>query len=99
MPCTGCEWCRSGRVPEFADDDEAAAFWAEHEPEQFGLATRKVRLGEKAQRRRKLSVTMLMDPWLKQALEELASRRGVGYQTLARMWLAERVQQELQKQP
>ncbi len=97
MRCTGCEWCRSGNVPEFAHDDEAADFWAEHEPEQFGLVPRKVRLGKKAER--KLSVTMLMDPWLKKALEDLAAQRGVGYQTLARIWLAERVRNELQEQP
>lgn len=103
MPCRGCKWCKSSTVPEFKDDDDEVRFWSHHTPEQFGLKLRRVKLGPNFGAKkgvsdtRKQSVTMLLDPWLKKALIEQAEQRGVGYQTLARMWLAERVQEELKK--
>ena len=100
MPCPGCQWCRSKTVPQFENDDDEVVFWSEHKPEMFGLKERRIKVGKDFGQRKKLpedrkvSVTMLLDPWLKTALVEQARKRGVGYQTLARMWLAERLQQE-----
>lgn len=86
MASAGCEWCRSKTVPEFRDDEEMALFWTEHTPEQSGLSTRSLRPSRTKERQKKVSVTMLLDPWLKEALVEQATRRGIGDQTLARLW-------------
>jgi len=44
---------------------------------------------------KRVSVTMMMNPFLKQQLQRLAHERGVKYQTLIQQYLLERVEQEL----
>ena len=94
MLCQGCKWCMSKTIPEFKDDEELADFWARHDPVRFGLPETRVNVSPKAGKLKKLTITMLLDPWMKAALIEQAEKRSIGYQTLARMWLAERLQAE-----
>jgi hypothetical protein len=109
--CRGCEHCRTGIVSpdarlNFESEEELEDFWARHSIGKnaqpgFALSDRGQRQLEDSSRRlkeRKLRITMMIDPWLKQNLEELARPLGLGYQTLAHVYLAERVISELNAQ-
>ena len=111
-PCRGCEHCKGGVVSpraivDFEDEEALEAFWKRHVLAEGSVAHMQLspkgerhlddirkRLGEK-----KLRVTMMLDPWLKEGLEELAEPLGIGYQTLAQIYLAQRVTREFQKTP
>lgn len=41
-------------------------------------------------------ISMRMDPQVVGRLKRVASKKGVGYQTLVRMWVHERLEQELE---
>ena len=93
---------RLGHVAEQAVP--GVAFWLRHEIAsgmQLHLSSSgKVQLD--AIRRQigqsKVRITMMMDPWLKETLQALSGPLGIGYQTLAHVYLAERVQTELERQ-
>jgi hypothetical protein len=88
---------------DFESEEAMADFWARHSIRhgphtKFVLSDRGQRRLEDFRRRlaeKKLRITMMMDPWLKQTLEDLARPLGIGYQTLAHVYLAERVISEL----
>lgn len=106
--CQGCEQCQASIMSpdtqlNFESEEEMENFWARHSIGQnaqarFALSDKGQRQLEDTSRRlkeRKLRITMMIDPWLKQTLEELARPLGLGYQTLAHVYLAERVISEL----
>jgi len=109
--CTGCSHCDSGIVAaeavlDFDDEDELEVFWSRHKIS--GPSKLQVTLSERGERhlakirdrsgQRKQRVTMMLDPQLKRNLEDLAASLGIGYQTLAQIYLAEAVNKALAAQ-
>ena len=107
-PCRGCEKCQAGIVSpdarlNFESAEDMKNFWAQHSlgesaKTRFVLSDKGQRQLKDSRRRlneRKLRITMMIDPWLKKNLEDLARPLGLGYQTLAHVYLAERVISEL----
>ncbi len=69
--------------------EEIAEFWDTHSLADYWEQTHEVEIEVRARRRRCIT----LDPDLFQQIEEQAQRRGILPETLANLWLAERLQQ------
>lgn len=79
------------RVPNFATEEDARAFWDTHSPEDFPGEFSEVNVEiERPLIKRGLTVK-LSEETISQ-LRELAQAQGIGPSTLARMWILERLQ-------
>jgi len=83
------------RLPRFRDEDEERAFWAAHDSTAY-LDWRKAvrtRLPELKPSRKTISVRL--PAWMIEELKVLANQRDVPYQSLLKVYLAERIEEEL----
>lgn len=70
------------------------------EPAEFALDVELRREILSGQRRRRLkNLSIKLDPMQIQALRKLAAMKSIPYQTLIRLWLAERIRRELHLPP
>ncbi len=76
-----------------ASDDTLRAFWDKHSVTEFEGQLRRVQI--KFPKPRKRLVSLRVEQNTLDALRVLAQRKGVGYLTLARMWITERLGKEL----
>lgn len=82
-------------IPQFESEDEEREFWATHDSAEYvdWQAAREVRLARLKPTTRTISIrlpeTMLED------LKVLAHKRDVPYQSLLKMYVAERIEEEL----
>ncbi len=87
-----------GRIPSFANRDEEAAFWDNHDVTDFvGEELHPVEVaigGELAER-----LTLRLDADDRAELARRARAKGVGPSTLVRMWVKERLEQEAAAKP
>ena len=76
------------RVPTFASDQEAAAFWDTHSPLDFPdeFEEVEVAIGRPA---RKRGLTVKLDQRTVDRLAGIARQQGIGPSTLVRMWILE----------
>ncbi|MEW6173832.1 MAG: CopG family antitoxin [Bacillota bacterium] len=90
------------RIPELKDEEEARAFFDTHdtvelleetEPEELVLAPE---LAEKLRRRRerKEVITIRISAPHLAKIRRVAQRKGIPYQTLIQLWLAEALEKE-----
>ncbi|MDI6768583.1 MAG: CopG family antitoxin [Anaerolineales bacterium] len=82
------------KIPKFANEQEEAEFWATHDATKFLQDTQPVDVTFTDARPRKIQIAIRFDPNTLRELRAVAQRRGVGYQTLIRMWVMERLTQE-----
>jgi len=82
------------KIPKFANEQEEAEFWATHDAAEFLDETRPVDMTFADARPRKTQIAIRFDPGTIEELRTVAQRSGVGYQTLIRMWVMERLAQE-----
>lgn len=83
-----------GRLPEFKDEKEEAEFWETHDSTEFLEETEPVEVTFVDARPPKKQISIRLDPEAIGRLKAIAARKGVGYQTLIRMWVMERLAQE-----
>jgi hypothetical protein len=76
------------RVPDFADEQEAAAFWDTHSPLDYPDDFEEVEIGRSSPSRKR-GLTVKLDEATIKLLTELAAQQGIGPSTLARMWILE----------
>ena len=79
------------RVPEFADEQEAAAFWDTHSPLDFPDDFEEVQISI-GRSNRKRGLTVKLDEATIDRLTTIAEGKGIGPSTLARMWILEHLQ-------
>ncbi|MEW5786208.1 MAG: CopG family antitoxin [Bacillota bacterium] len=90
------------RIPELKDEEEARDFFDKHdtaelleetEPEELALAPE---LAEKLRRRRerKEVITIRISAPHLAKIRRVAQRKGIPYQTLIQLWLAEALEKE-----
>jgi hypothetical protein len=86
-----------GRIPAFANVEEEAAFWDTHDFTDFADESRPVHVtvGKELAER----LTLRLDHADREALATLARKMGIGPSTLARIWLKERLRQEVEAAP
>ncbi|MGQ0569669.1 MAG: CopG family antitoxin [Armatimonadota bacterium] len=86
-------------LPAFRTDEEERAFWETHRAGDYleDMSPGKVRVSRGLRERvleRKQNLTLRMEPSRVQAIKAIARQLGVGYQTLMRMWVNERLREE-----
>ncbi len=81
-------------LPDFKkmSDIEIAKFWEEHDAAEF-WPKMKTEKALKDKRPKKI-ISMRFDSETIEQLREIADSKGLGYQTLIRMWIKERLKQE-----
>jgi hypothetical protein len=88
------------KIPAFRTDREAANYWATHDSSGYakGLPAAAVKVAPALRRRvvarAKRPVTLRLEERQIAAAKRAAARRSLPYQTLLRMWIAERLAQE-----
>lgn len=82
------------KIPKFANEQEEAEFWATHDAAEFLPDTQPVDMTFTDARPRKTQIAIRFDLNTLMELRAVAQRKGVGYQTLIRMWVMERLTQE-----
>jgi predicted DNA binding CopG/RHH family protein len=89
------------KIPAFRSDREAADYWAKHDSTVYAkdLPTVTVKVSPALRRRIaarvKKPVTLRLEEGQISAAKRAAARMSVPYQTLLRMWIAERLAKEL----
>ena len=78
---------------ECKTDEERADYIANHDVWESGEFV-EIGEAEPPKRRLKSQLNMRIDEQSVHRLKRLARRKGLGYQTLARMWLLERLEEE-----
>ena len=81
------------KIPKFKTERDEAKFWDEHSFADFvdGLEETRVDFPKP----KKHAVPILLEEGRIHALKQLASAIGVGYGTLVRMWIIERLKHEM----
>ena len=82
------------KVPTFATDKEEADFWDTHDSADFLDELIPVDVTFVDARPRKTLISLRLDPEVIDQLKVTARQRGIGYQTLIRMWVMERLATE-----
>jgi predicted DNA binding CopG/RHH family protein len=82
------------QLPKFTSEREEAEFWDTHDSTDFLSDTEPVDLTFVDARPAKKQISLRLDPEAIDKLKAIARRKGIGYQTLIRMWVMERLIQE-----
>jgi predicted DNA binding CopG/RHH family protein len=82
------------KIPKFVSEQEEAEFWAAHDSTEFLDETEAVDVTFIDSRPPKKQIALRLDGETIDALKAVASRKGIGYQTLIRLWVNERLEQE-----
>ncbi len=91
------------KVPEFRNEEEEARFWDEHDSMEFieDFEPVDIKLSPKLEyeilRKRELKkpVTLRLEPSQIDAVKKIAIQKGLPYQTLIRLWITERIRNEI----
>ena len=82
------------KIPKFTTEQEEAEFWATHDSTEFLDDTEAVDVTFIDSRPPKKQIALRLDGETIDALKAVAARKGIGYQTLIRLWVNERLEQE-----
>ena len=80
------------RIPKFRSLEEERKFWDTHSVTDFLDELKPITVSFAKPRKKLLSLRLETDQI--NSLKEAASRRGLGYLTLIRLWINERLSQE-----
>jgi predicted DNA binding CopG/RHH family protein len=87
------------KLPRFKNEDEERAFWATHDAADF-IDWKK---GKKAAfpnlKPSVKSISLRLPESLLEELKQLANKKDVPYQSLMKVFLSERIEQELKQRP
>jgi len=81
-------------IPAFTSEQEEADFWDTHDSADYLDETEPVELTFVDARPEKRSISLRIDAGTVDTLKHIAGRKGMGYQTLIRMWVMERLEKE-----
>lgn len=81
------------KIPEFANDQEEADFWDSHDSTQYLGETSPVAVAFVDARPAKQQISLRLEPAVIERLKKVANNKGIGYQTMIRMWVMERLEQ------
>ena len=82
------------KLPRFASEQEEAEFWASHDSIKYLDDTEPVDVTFVDARPPKKQISLRLDTDAIEELKAVAQRKGIGYQTLIRIWVMERLAQE-----
>ncbi len=84
-------------IPKFKSEDEEREFWATHDSTDYFDVFKPVELDLSKLKPTTESISLRLPGFLLYRLKQLANKRDVPYQSLMKIFLAERVEQELKK--
>ncbi len=98
------------KIPKFKTEEEEAHFWNTHSPldypgefvdvkEPFEFAPSLLKKAIERREERKRSLTLRMGQRQIDLAKVIAKYRGLGYQTLMRIWVIEGIRQEIKTHP
>ncbi|MBU4468338.1 MAG: BrnA antitoxin family protein [Candidatus Omnitrophica bacterium] len=98
------------KIPKFKTEEEEARFWDIHSPldypgefvdvkESFEFAPSLLKKAAERRQERKRSLTLRMGQRQIDLAKIIARYRGLGYQTLMRIWVIEGIHQEIKMHP
>jgi predicted DNA binding CopG/RHH family protein len=82
-------------IPTFKSEQEEARFWDTHDSADYLDDTEPEEATFVDARPRKRSISLRIDADAIDELRDIAGRKGIGYQTLIRMWVMERLEREM----
>ena len=87
----------SSKIPEFMDEDEGRDFWSTHDSTDFvdWNSAEKITFSNLKPSTKKISLRL--PEIMVEELKILANKQDVPYQSLMKMFLAERISKELHK--
>jgi len=86
---------KNKRIPKFESEDEERNFWASHDSTEYVNWDRARRFMFENLKPSTKTISLRLPEALLQELKLLANKRDVPYQSLLKIFLAERVEQEL----
>jgi hypothetical protein len=83
------------QVPQFDGEDAEAAYWA-----NTGVGPRlmELALAQSGEGIESITISLRMDPRMLSKIKRLARSRYLGYQSMIKQWLSERMEQETKDQ-
>lgn len=92
--CSGCDLCKDGRIPKFKSEDEERDFWINHSPLDFPEEFEEAGIEIVDLRRKRVPISIRLDPVLKENVKRMAHIKKVRYQTLIQEWIREKLKEE-----
>ena len=82
-------------VPQFDGEDAEAVYWAD-----TGVAPRlmELALAQSGEGIESVTISLRMDPRMLSKIKRLARSRYLGYQSMIKQWMSERLEQETKDQ-
>ncbi len=84
---------KTSKIPEFKSKAEEAHFWDTHDITDYWGEMEDVEIEYLDDSKREETITVRVQPKLKERLEKLAKSYGINLSTLARMWLIEKLRE------
>ena len=85
---------KARKVPSFANEDEERAFWAEHDVVDYFDWSRAVAGSFPALKPSTTTISLRLPEAMLEELKTLANERDIPYQSLLKVFLAERIARE-----
>lgn len=85
------------RIPQFKSRAEEALFWDTHDITDYWGEMKDVQIEFLDDSKRDETITVRVQPKLKERLEKLAKSYGINISTLARMWMIEKLRESQTK--
>ena len=82
-------------IPKFNNEDEEREFWATHDATDYFDMENEVKLDLSKLKPTTETISLRLPGYLLMRIKELANARDVPYQSLMKIFLAERVEKEL----
>ncbi len=82
-------------IPKFTTEDEERKFWATHDSTKYFDAMREVKGFLRDTRPKKKAISIRVDEPALAQLKKVAAKKGLGYQTLMRQWVLEKLKKEI----
>ena len=86
----------SKRIPKFKDEDEEKEFWANHDSSEYINWNRAERITFSNLKPSVKKISLRIPESMLEELKLLANKRDVPYQSLLKIFLAERIEKELE---
>jgi predicted DNA binding CopG/RHH family protein len=86
---------KNKKLPKFKNEKEEREFWAEHDFSDYVDQFEPVKLNLSKLKPSTKSITVRMPETLLAQLKKLANKRDIPYQSLLKIFLAERVKKEI----
>lgn len=88
---------KKSRIPKFKTYAEEASFWDTHDITDFEDETEDVEIVFELNKPRDETIVLRVQKEVKEKLDKFARSSGLNLSTLSRMWLMEKLQENLRK--